>query len=213
VSLRLVGAGLPRTGTKSLKLALEQLLGGPCYHMVEVFEHLDHVPVWRGALAGRQPDWDAFLAGYVAAVDWPASAFWRELAEANPDTVVLLSAREDPETWWRSADATILGVVRRDEYPEYEEWLELAHELMRERIGPAWDDPRVARAAYERHNEDVRARVSPDRLVEWRPGDGWEPLCRALDLPIPVDPFPHVNSTVEWEERREAEEAEKAGVE
>ena len=213
MSLRVVGAGLPRTGTKSLKLALEQLLGGPCYHMVEVFEHLEDVAVWRGALAGRSPDWADFLANYVAAVDWPASAFWLELAEANPDAPVLLSVRDDPEIWWRSADATILEVVRRDEYEDYEEWLALAHELFRKRIAREWDDPSVAMAAYERHNESVRAEVPPERLVEWRPGAGWEPLCRALDVPIPADPFPHVNSTLEWNERKEAEEAQRAGVE
>ena len=214
MSLRLVGAGLPRTGTKSLKLALEQLLGEPCYHMTEVFEHLEHVSVWHAALTGRQPDWNDFLADYVAAVDWPASAFWRELADASPDAVVLLSVRDGPETWWRSADATILGVVRRDEYPGHEDWLEFAHELLRARLGTEWNHPPTAMAAYERHNEEVRAAVSPERLVEWRPGDGWEPLCRALDLPIPPEPFPHVNSTAEWAERSDAEETtKKAGVE
>ena len=118
-----------------------------------------------------------------------------------------------PRARSRRTDATILEVVRRDEYEDYEEWLALAHELFRKRIAREWDDPSVAMAAYERHNESVRAEVPPERLVEWRPGAGWEPLCRALDVPIPADPFPHVNSTLEWNERKEAEEAQKAGVE
>jgi hypothetical protein len=80
MTLRVVGAGLGRTGTNSLKLALEQLLGGPCYHMFEVFGHPDSIPRWVDAVEGRPVDWDALMNGYRAAVDWPAAAFWRELA-------------------------------------------------------------------------------------------------------------------------------------
>src|SRR3954447_22822143 len=59
VVLRVVGAGLGRTGTASLKQALERLLGAPCYHMAEVFTHLDHVPVWHAAIRGENVDWNA----------------------------------------------------------------------------------------------------------------------------------------------------------
>jgi hypothetical protein len=79
--LRVVGVGLGRTGTHSLKLALEDLLDGPCYHMLEVFEHLDHAPLWHAAVRGEPPDWDAIFDGFVATVDWPGAAFWRELIE------------------------------------------------------------------------------------------------------------------------------------
>ena len=158
--------------------------------MHEVFENLDHVPVWRQALRGDMPDWNEFLAGYVAAVDWPASAFWPQLAEANPDAIVLLSQRDDAATWWRSADQTILGVGRKDELPEYGDWLALFHELLRDRIGERWDDAATAMAAYERHNADVRARVPPERLVEWRPEDGWAPICRRPRRPSPARGVP-----------------------
>ena len=198
MSLRLVGAGFPRTGTRSLQIAVRQLLGGRCYHMDEVFSNLDHVPVWRAARRGETTDWDEFLGDYAAAVDWPASAFWRELAEANPEAPVVLSLRRDPATWWRSADATILQVARRTEYPQYGEWLDLFHELLRWEIGEAWDDPARAMSAYERHNAAVRETVSRERLVEWQPHQGWEPICRALGLPVPTEPFPHVNTAEEW---------------
>src|SRR3954470_22227270 len=105
--LRVVGAGVGRTGTASLKAALERLLGGPCYHMAEVFEHTVHIPLWHAALLGEQVDWDKIMDGYVAVVDWPAAGCWRDLAAAHPDALVLLSTRADAQTWWKSASATI----------------------------------------------------------------------------------------------------------
>ena len=105
--MRLVGAGLGRTGTMSLKLALEQLLEGRCYHMMEVFGRPDDIPVWHRAVRGEYPDWAAFLRDYDAAVDWPVAAFWRELADAFPDAPVLLSTRRDADAWWTSASETI----------------------------------------------------------------------------------------------------------
>jgi hypothetical protein len=211
MSLRVVGAGFPRTGTKSLQQALEQILGGPCYHMVEVFEHLEHVPTWRDAVRGRPPDWNDFLSDYVAAVDWPASAFWRELSKANPDALIVLSVRDDAATWWRSADETIFTVTRRTEY-EHQEWLDFVRELLEARIGKPWDDRKKAMAAYERHNEEVRASAPAERLLEWNPREGWGPICAALGLELPGEAFPHVNSTKEWEERRTQEAEEQAAV-
>ena len=198
MTLRVVGAGLGRTGTVSLKLALERLLGAPCYHMVEVFSHLDHVPAWHGAVRGEPTDWESLLGGYRAAVDWPAAAFWPELSEAYPDAIVLLSVRDDPGTWWHSADRTVFAAMRRPAPPELEAWFEMVTELWRTRLAEGWDDAEVAMAAYERHNDAVRAAIPADRLVVWRPGDGWEPLCAALGLAVPDEPFPHENTTAEF---------------
>ncbi|HSI71633.1 MAG TPA: sulfotransferase, partial [Fimbriimonas sp.] len=110
MALKVVGAGLGRTGTHSLKLGLEKLLGAPCYHMAEVFERPQDVPVWHQAALGNMPDWDKFLAGYAAEVDWPSSAFWDELSQAYPESLILLSVR-DPESWWESASQTIFGGI------------------------------------------------------------------------------------------------------
>ena len=106
MELEVVGAGVGRTGTHSLKLALEQLLDAPCHHMLEILGDPDQIPAWIDAIEGRPVDWSAILARYGAIVDWPGAAFWRELSHANPDALVLLSVR-DPEEWYRSASNTI----------------------------------------------------------------------------------------------------------
>jgi hypothetical protein len=201
--LRVVGAGLPRTATRSLKDALELLLGGRCYHMAEVFQHLEDVPTWRAATRGDELDWHSFPPDSVAAVDWPASAFWRELADANPEAVIVLSTRQSAAQWWESADETIFPVLRKPVEPEHEEWRDMVHELLAREIGPDWDDAGRAQAFYERHNELVRREAPADRLLEWRAAEGWEPLCRALDLPVPDTPFPRVNTREEWLARAE----------
>jgi hypothetical protein len=191
VGLRVIGAGLPRTGTRSLKAALELLLGGTCYHMQDVVENLHHVPVWRRALTGDPPDWPTFLGGYRAAVDWPASAFWRPLAAANPDALIVLSLRPASRSWWQSANETILPGVRDEPPPDLREWQLLVRELLSGRLTPEWDGEAAANAAYARHNDEVRATAPAGRLLEWDVTQGWVPLCRALDLPVPEQPFPH----------------------
>ena len=198
MTLRIIGAGVGRTGTNSLQLALQQLLDGRCYHMVEVFGYPEHVPMWHAAANGDMPDWDVLFEGYVAEVDWPASAFWRELSEHYPDAPVLLSTRESAEAWWKSADRTIFEIMKGEAPPPGDNpWMDMVTALFRNTFA----DPRdkdACLAAYERHNAAVRAGVPADRLVEWQPGDGWEPICAALGVPVPDEPFPHVNSTEEF---------------
>jgi len=190
MGLLVIGAGLPRTGTRSLKEALQILLNGACYHMQDVFSNLDHVPVWRRALAGEPPDWGQFLGQYVATVDWPASAFWRELSIANPQALVILSTRAQPRTWWRSADRTILPGARVSQPDDLREWQHMFRELLDARLTPQWRDEAAADDAYDRHNDEVRA-SAPTRFLEWQATQGWEPLCQALGMAVPDRPFPH----------------------
>lgn len=196
--MQVVGAGLGRTGTLSLKTALERLLDGPCYHMLEVFAHPEHVAMWHAAIRGEHVDWDSLFEGYKAAVDWPAAGHWQEISDHFPDALVLLSTR-DSDGWWRSANDTIFEVFRKtqkmDERPD--EWAAMATDMLK-RFCDDFLDRDAAIAAYEAHNAAVRAAVPPDRLVDWRPGDGWQPLCDALGLPVPDMDFPHVNSTEEF---------------
>ena len=199
MSLRVIGAGLGRTGTHSLKLALERLLGAPCYHMIEVFGQPAHIPIWQRATAGEMPRWKELLAGYRATVDWPAAAFWKEISQEHPDALVLLSVRE-VDDWWASADRTIFAISRREAPPGpvFPAQFEMVKTLLRTRFTPAWSDERTAKQAYLRHNDEVRRSAARDRLLEWHPGDGWEPICARLGLALPSEPFPHVNTTEEF---------------
>jgi hypothetical protein len=138
------------------------------------------------------------FAGYEAAVDWPAAAFWPELAEAFPDALVLLSVR-DPASWWRSASETIFSF--NDAEVAGSEHFEMVRALLRTRFTEAVHDREQAIAAFERHNARVRATVPPDQLLEWSSEDGWEPLCAALGMAVPAEPFPHVNTTAEFQAR------------
>ena len=194
MTIRVVGAGLGRTGTTSLKLALEHLLGAPCYHMAEVFQHPEHVPAWHEAARGRMPEWVDLLQGYAAVVDWPAAAFYRELAAAFPEAWVVLSVR-DPESWWRSASATIFPTLQ---HAEDGPWRRMIESVLATRFTDAITDRDACIEAYERHVAEVRRTVPANRLIEWRPADGWGRLCAALDLPIPAEPFPHANTTEEF---------------
>jgi hypothetical protein len=100
--------------------------------------------------------------------------------------------------WYESADATVFGVLRKESYPEYEDWLAMTKELLAREIGEGWDERDTAEAFYERHNERVRREAPADRLLDWRAADGWEPLCAALGVPVPDEPFPHTNTRAEW---------------
>jgi hypothetical protein len=202
MTLRVIGAGLGRTGTMSLKLALEKLLGGRCYHMLEVFAHPEHVPVWHAAARaasadGEMPDWSAFLSDYVATVDWPASAFWPELARAFPDALILLSLR-DSQSWWESASSTIFTQSRLADEHSLDAWTAMVKDLFAARFTESIQDREASIAAFERHNAHVLATAPRERLLQWRAADGWAPLCAALGVPEPDEPFPKINTREHW---------------
>lgn len=199
MTLRIVGAGLGRTGTTSLKVALEQLLGAPCHHMIELFAHPEQVATWHAAARGDMPDWRSFLGGYAATVDWPSAAFWPEIGAAFPDAIILLSVR-DPDAWWKSASETIFPSIQHAEGP----WRAMVEDMMRTRFTFPVDDRAKCIAAHERWYADARARIPRERLLEWRASDGWAPLCRALGVPEPSDPFPRANTTEDFQAMRAA---------
>ena len=183
MGLQVVGAGLGRTGTTSLKGALERLLGGPCYHMIETHQRPADRIVWERAFRGDPPDWVEFFAGYRATVDWPSAGVWHQIADAHPDALILLSVRS-AEDWWRSASRTIFPSMAARIGSDLDDGLE--HDPMSEAMmaifTPDFMDETAAKAAYLAHNDDVRATVEPGRLLEWHPGDGWGPLASALGV-------------------------------
>jgi hypothetical protein len=199
--IEVIGAGVGRTGTYSLKLALEHLGLGPCHHMEEVLAAADRqVPLWQAAVDGR-PDWEATFDGYRSAVDWPTAGFWRELSAHYPDARVILTTRSS-ESWYESYAATIATLVanRADAPPQMGPWFDMAvAATVRNGIGDKIGRDAIIEA-FRAHEAAVKAGVPADRLLVYRVKEGWEPLCRFLGKPVPHEPFPRTNDQTEfWE--------------
>lgn len=199
MALRVLGVGLGRTGTSSLRVALEMLLGEPCYHMREVITRQpEHIQIWHDAALGNMPDWDALFADYAATVGPPPAWFWPELLAAFPDALVLLSIR-DAQTWWDSASQTIF---KTDESATMSDTFKAMTKAVYTSLGLVnRQDRETAIRISEAHNTAVREAVPAERLLIWQVGDGWAPICEALDLPVPDVPFPHTNTRAEFQAR------------
>jgi hypothetical protein len=206
--LKIIGAGLGRTGTLSLKVALEQLGFARCYHMTEILTHPEHVPVWDAAARGQPVDWETLFQGYQATVDWPGCNFYQDYLRLYPEAKVILTVR-DPERWYESARQTIYYVRRA-----VPGWLT----VVRPRMGGfqrmidrliwvgmfhgRFEDRGYAIEVFRRHNEEVKRMVPDDRLLIYEVSQGWGPLCAFLGVPVPEgQPFPHVNDAAEFRAR------------
>ena len=196
MTIKVVGAGLGRTATASLKQALEELLGGTCHHMFEVGKDQERqLSVWTAAARGEMPNWHEFLKDYSAIVDWPGCSFWPELSEAFPDALVLLSTR-DLEKWYESASATIFTPPDNPESDFSVMW----QEVTRNRFCPEFENREKMIGADKAHQDAVIETIPADRLLIWTASDGWGPICDRLGLPVPDRPFPRTNSRKEfWE--------------
>ena len=192
MALAVIGAGLGRTATFSLKFALEHLGFGPCYHMSEVFAGARrNVPLWLDAIDGR-PDWDAIFEGYHSTTDYPACTFWRELAEHYPRAKVVLTVR-DPDSWFDSVSETIFSEGMQRSLAGSP-----TGDMMQGVIFDAFGDRVRDRAFmtewFVRRNQSVIDALPPERLLVFSPKEGWEPLCGFLGVPVPNEPFPRINS-------------------
>jgi len=204
--LKVIGAGLPRTGTSSLKAALERLGFGPSYHMFELMKNPQHIERWKPAMAGEPTDWDQVFAGYQAAVDFPASIFWQELSQVYPEAKIILTVR-DPKRWHASVRSAFPdpSEMDADDIPEpmrgFADLMPLMSSAAKERLGGVWDPSRSvteeeAVQVFNAHTERVRATAPADRLLVFSASDGWGPLCDFLGVEAPVDEaFPHLNDT------------------
>jgi Sulfotransferase domain len=207
MGLKVVGTGLGRTGTKSVQTALSMLGFGPCHHMVEIFQHPESVQLWIDAGEGR-PRWDAIFEDYNSAVDYPTAAYWRELTGYYPDAKVLHTVR-DPDDWFDSVHATIFApdslARRQGDDPRAGFFASLLR-----RLPPQPDDRATMTDYFRAHTRAVTAAISPERLLVYRVGEGWERLCRFLGVPVPAEPFPSENSRAEFISRVQALQAGSA---
>jgi hypothetical protein len=201
MSIEVIGAGFGRTGTMSLKLALERLGFAKCYHMSEVFQNPDHVAVWQQATRDEPVDWAALYQGYRASVDWPGCNFWEVQLKHYPAARVVLSER-DPRRWYESVMSTIYPAslaARASDDPVIGRWADMAFELI-------WDgtfhgrieDQEHAIDVYLAHNDYVRKQAPPGQLLVFEASEGWAPLCEFLGCPVPDEAYPRVNSTEEF---------------
>jgi hypothetical protein len=212
MSLDVIGTGFGRTGTNSLKLALEQLGFGPRHHMWEVFESPDYLlPIWmKAAHEGVTPDWDKTFKDFRSTVDWPTVFYWKELVDYYPNAKVVHTTRT-PKSWVESAMNTIFVSMseRNEKKGAARDLSTMAWELivMQTFDGRIDDFDHVA-DVFRKHDESVKAYVAPDRLLVYELSEGWEPLCRHLAVPVPQEDFPHTNTTDEYKVEREKRQAE-----
>ncbi|WP_026425625.1 sulfotransferase family protein [Actinokineospora inagensis] len=201
--MKVIGVGLGRTGTASVKAALEQLGFGPCYHMFEVTAHPEHGEQWLSGYAGGPVDWAAVFAGYKSTMDWPGCSFWTELVDRYPDAKVLLTVR-DPLSWYGSMARTLLPVWKMStdparDVPGFEWYGQLVKAISDHTFGGDLDDRDHLIGAFTAHNDAVRAAVPADRLLSYEVGQGWAPLCEFLGVAVPDGDFPHLNDTASFQ--------------
>ena len=205
MTLHVVGAGFGRTGTNSLKVALELLGFGPCYHMFVVPKNPSHIDLWNQANKGQEIKWKKLFKEYKSAVDWPVCAFLEELIHIYPTAKVVLTQR-DPAEWFESANSTIFNAMeigKTHPNPQCRKPIEMASDLILNGIfAGKYRDRKYAINIFEKHVEKVIQIVPVDRLLQFRVEQGWEPLCNFLDVPIPSEPFPWVNDRMNFKNHR-----------
>lgn len=202
--MKVIGAGFGRTGTSSLKAALERLGLGPAYHMTEVFKNPPHAKFWERAARGEAVDWRETLDGYGSAVDWPVCSFYEELMSEYPEAKVILTVR-DPVRWHESVRTTIFEISSPGPgslatrlvgvfVPHMRAVRRMVGDLIwRGTFDGRFEDREYAISVFERHTEDVKAKVPPEKLLVYEVREGWEPLCEFLGVPVPDEPFPRLN--------------------
>jgi hypothetical protein len=198
MGLSVIGSGFGRTGTRSLKQALELLGLGPCHHMEEVFPQPEQVDLWHAVAIGEPLDHARIFDGYVSQVDWPGAHVWRELATAYPDAKIIHSTRPD-DSWWKSFSGTIGKFLTLYPTMPLPPHIRRMSDAIMELVGVqtfagAFADKDKALAAYHQREADVRAAIPAERLLIFDVAEGWGPLCDFLGVPVPDAPFPRTNT-------------------
>lgn len=197
MALAVIGAGFGRTGTFSLKCALERLGFGPCYHMTEALQRPERMEHWVRAADGEAVDWSEVFQGYGATVDWPACDYWRELAAVYPKAKVILTVRS-AESWYVSTQNTIFGSTNAPLIEGTPGLGRITRAIAERNFGGMLADRARLIDAFTRHNKEVEDTLPRERLLVYRVSEGWEPLCAFLGVAVPGDPFPRTNTADEF---------------
>jgi hypothetical protein len=210
MALQIIGPGFGRTGTASVKIALEHLGFGPAHHMFEIRDNPALLPAWQAVADGAAPDWDEMFRGYGAQVDWPGARYWRELAGYYPQARVVLTVR-DPDEWFDSIQATIAPFIAgRGSHPDphANAIAEMGHKLVVEGVfGDALDDRAAATRIFRDHITEVKDTIPAGRLLVWDLREGWAPLCQFLGCEVPGISLPRLNSSKQFVSEEWAGEA------
>jgi len=212
MTLKVIGAGFPRTGTTSLKTALELLGFGPCCHMWELMkpEHAWRWPMLSRAVDGKPVHWPTVYRGFQSTVDSPGCFFWRKLSRAYPEAKVILTVR-DWHSWQVSTQRGAMvgeaqaGRNRID--PVMSQTIgrmdaAIARELDYRLIPPAgMSRDQHLHQQFLRHVETVKSEIAPERLLVFQVTEGWGPLCRFLGVDEPSVAFPHENDLGDFAKR------------
>ena len=202
MSIKVIGAGFGRTGTLSLKAALEQLGFDKCYHMMEVMQNPSHRSAWLAGHRGEAVDWDALFEGYAATVDWPSCNLWREQLAHYPDAKVILSLR-DPEAWYASVMNTIYRsskAAKDAEDPATQAHGRWAFEIIWDRLFDGrMDNKDHVIDVFNQHNQAVIDELPPEKLLVFDAKMGWDPLCKFLSVPAPETEYPRTNTTEQFQ--------------
>ena len=216
MTLKVIGAGMARTGTSSLKAALSELGFGPCYQMRELLSHPEQVIFWSQASCGKPLNWDELFQDYRATVDFPSYRYYYQLLQYYPEAKVILTVR-DPQAWYESTLNTIYQVVepqtgqkffKRLKLPDSPRtralervWRLVEKELWQKDFQGKFADKEYAIKVFQQHLEEVQQNVPSKQLLVYQITEGWSSLCRFLDVPVPEQTFPCLNERAKFKQR------------
>ena len=209
MTIKVIGAGFGRTGTASVRTALEKLGFDKCYHMYEIINNQSRAKTWHYASSGKYVNWDNVFDGYQAMVDWPSCTFYKELIEKYPEAIVILTIR-DPDEWYKSTYETIYSLSKT--IPKWLTWFSPTARSMKGMLfSIIWDgtfhgkfeDKEYAKTVFKQHIDDVKRTVSQEKLLIYKVTEGWRPLCEFLKVKVPEgEPFPRINDLEDFQKKR-----------
>jgi hypothetical protein len=187
MSLKIIGAGFPRTGTTTLKQSLELLGFEKAYHFKDLLANPDNLKYWQALENTGQTDFEKLFDGYQASVDFPGYPYYKLLMKQYPEAKVILTLR-DFESWYVSNYTTIWQVEPANDCLEF-----MRNTYLIKQFNNNFASKEFAEKVFHAHNNEVIEFIPKEQLLVYEVKDGWEPLCNFLNRPIPKETFPHLN--------------------